>query len=207
VRTYPVFLMLEDEPALVVGGGEVAERKVIALLEAGAVVTVVAPETTDGLKAMQREGRIRIEKRTYRPGEAVAFVVTVAATDDNDTNRTVAADAKGAGRLVNVVDVPELCNFIVPSTVRRGELVVAISTGGGSPALARRLREEIDAHIPQSFAALLDILAEFRLRVRDKYSTEEERKRILTEVARSPHVDTYLNGDEAPLKEYLKQWI
>lgn len=207
MRTYPTFLLLEGAAALVVGGGEVAARKVEALLEAGASVTVVSPEISDELRGIEKKNKALVEERAYREGEAADYAVTIAATNDNAVNRLVADDARGAGRLVNVVDAPELCNFIVPSVIRRGELTVAVSTGGASPAVSRFLRERLEKQLPERIAPLLDALGAFRRRIMETVDDPQERKRILTEAVRSPHVETFLDGDEAPLKEYLKQWI
>ncbi|MGC8833742.1 MAG: precorrin-2 dehydrogenase/sirohydrochlorin ferrochelatase family protein, partial [Armatimonadota bacterium] len=127
---YPVFLDLRGKRVLVVGGGQVALRKVKSLLECGAEVLVVAPEAVPDLQQMARDGRIRLVSREYTEVDLEGASLVISATDSRDVNQRVSADAQARGVFVNVVDDPELCSFIVPSVMRRGELVVAVSTGG-----------------------------------------------------------------------------
>jgi precorrin-2 dehydrogenase/sirohydrochlorin ferrochelatase len=159
---YPLFLEMKGRPCLVVGGGQVAQRKVEGLLAADAAVTVVSPDLTPGLAALTKEGRITHRQREYRRGDLEGFAIVVAATADKATNARVAQDARGGGVLVNAVDDPASCDFILPSVVRRGEVALAVSTGGLSPALARRLREELEAYLSDDFAPLVELLAEVR---------------------------------------------
>jgi siroheme synthase-like protein len=159
---YPLFLEMKDRPCLVVGGGQVAQRKVEGLLTADAAVTVVSPDLTEALAALKTEGRIEHRQREYQRGDMEGFAIVVAATDDKAANARVAQDARASGVFVNAVDDPTSCDFILPSVVRRGEVVLAISTGGLSPALARRLREELEAYLSDDFAPLVELLAEVR---------------------------------------------
>ena len=207
MKTYPVFALLEGVRVLVVGGGEVAERKAAALIDAGALVQVVAREACEAMRTLETRGELKIELRDYRAGEAAGYALTVASTDDAETNRQVADDSRGAGRLVNVVDQPDLCNFIVPSVIRKGELTIAISTGGASPALSRRIRERLEKEFPESMSQLIEVLGEFRARIMNTRRSFEERKKIMTDVVNSPEVDAFLSGDEGPLKELLAKWI
>ena len=159
---YPIFLEMKGRPCLVVGGGQVAQRKGKGLLAAEAAVTVVSPDLTAGLAALKAEGRIEHRQREYQRGDLEGFAIVVAATDDKAANARVAGDARASGVFVNAVDDPTSCDFILPSAVRRGEVVLAISTGGLSPALARRLREELEAYLSDDFAPLVELLAEVR---------------------------------------------
>ncbi len=159
---YPLFLEMKGRPCLVVGGGQVAQRKVEGLLAAEAAVTVVSPDMTAGLAALKKEGRVTHRQREYQRGDLEGFAIVVAATADKATNARVARDATGGGVFVNAVDDPASCDFILPSVVRRGEVVLAVSTGGLSPALARRLREELEAYLSDDFAPLVELLAEVR---------------------------------------------
>jgi len=159
---YPLFLEMKGRPCLVVGGGQVAQRKVEGLLAAEAAVTVVSPDLTPGLATLKKEGRIRHRQREYQQGDLEGFSIVVAATADKATNARVAQDARAGGALVNAVDDPASCDFILPSVVRRGEVALAVSTGGLSPALARRLREELEAYLSDDFAPLVELLAEVR---------------------------------------------
>lgn len=149
-----------------VGGGAVALRKVEALLAAGATVTVVAPRLAKALKALGQNGRVAVLSRRYRRGDLRGMSLAIAATNDPTVNRQVAADAGRRGILVNVVDEPGLCSFIMPSVVRRGDLVLAISTGGRSPAMAKRLRRELESWLDSGPEQLLGLAAEVRQELR-----------------------------------------
>jgi precorrin-2 dehydrogenase / sirohydrochlorin ferrochelatase len=155
---YPVSLTVEGRPCLVVGGGAVARRKVEGLLAAGAVVTVIAPEVDADLAALP----VRVERRPYRPGDAAQFRLAIAATDDPATNAAVAADAEAAGVWVNAADDFAGSSFTLPSVARRGPIVVAVSTGGQSPALAVWLRRRIEADLGAEYEVLLRLLSEAR---------------------------------------------
>ena len=163
---YPVFLEMKDRPCVVVGGGAVAERKVQGLLTAGARVTVVSPELTPALAALKAEGRLQHVARTYREGDLEGYEVAVVATDDGSVNAGVAREGRKRRVWVNAVDDPPNCDFILPSVIRRGELVIAVSTGGASPALARRLREELEAFLEEDNAPLAELLQDVRQELR-----------------------------------------
>jgi siroheme synthase-like protein len=167
---YPVFLEMKDRPCVVVGGGTVAERKVEGLLAAGAQVTVISPELTPALATLKKEGRLHHVARPYREGDLEGYEVAVAATDDRAANAEVAADGRSAsGRIwVNAVDDPPNCDFILPSVIRRGDIVIAASTGGASPALARRLREELEAFLSEDYGPLSELLQEVRQELRSR---------------------------------------
>jgi precorrin-2 dehydrogenase/sirohydrochlorin ferrochelatase len=179
-RYYPIQLDLKGRPCLVVGGGEVALRKARSLVEAGAEVTVVAPEVHPKLRAF---GGVNLVERAWRDTDLHGVFLVVVATDDAVTNRAVARDAADLGLLVNVVDCPALSNFIVPATLRRGELSISISTGGASPALARRLREKLEAQFGEEYAALVEVVAEARKLVIERVPDEARRGEILREFA------------------------
>ena len=165
---YPIFLELKGLPCLVVGGGQVAARKVEGLLAAGARVTVVSPSLDPDLAKLKSERRLVHVDRHYQHVDFKGYALVIAATDDATTNEHVAADARQSGILVNVVDKPALCDFIVPSVVRRGDVVLAISTGGLSPALARWLRQEMESYLSEDFERLVQLLAEVRAELRER---------------------------------------
>jgi uroporphyrin-III C-methyltransferase/precorrin-2 dehydrogenase/sirohydrochlorin ferrochelatase len=163
---YPVGLDLADKDVLVVGGGTIAEGKIDQLLECGARITLVSPRATPRLVALAAQGAFRWVERAFEPGDVAtdgqpAWIV-IAASDDRAANAEVAAVARAAGRLVNAVDDVPNCDFIAMSVLRRGDLQIAISTGGGSPAMARWMREELEARLPEELGTLLDLLAEAR---------------------------------------------
>ena len=138
---YPAYLNITGRRTVVIGGGEVAERKVAQLLASGADVTLVSPDATPELERLASESHVRWIRRAYAPGDLAGAWLAIAATDDSDLHRSIHAEAEREKTLLNVVDVTELCGFIAPSIVQRGLVTIAVSTGGASPALARKLRE------------------------------------------------------------------
>lgn len=159
---YPVFLELAGRRVVVVGGGRVAERKALALLEAGAALEVVSPTATEALAAAAGGGRLTWHRRPFERGDLAGAALAFAATDARTVNALVAAEARAAGVPCNVADDPGACDFLVPSLVRRGELLVAVSTGGASPAVARRVREELSARFGPEWGAYLGLLSALR---------------------------------------------
>jgi precorrin-2 dehydrogenase/sirohydrochlorin ferrochelatase len=167
---YPVGLRLGGRPVLVVGGGTVAAQKIGELVRCGAAVTVVAPRIEPALLA---DERLRCEVRPYRRGEAADYRFVVTATDDPAVNQAVYDDGDAAGVWVNAADDPARCSVTLPSRVRRGSLLVTISTAGRSPAFATWLREEVEALLGPEHEVLLDLLAEERDRIRATGRTSE----------------------------------
>ena len=140
MRYLPINLDIRTRPVVVVGGGEIAGRKVLRLLESGALVTVVAPQLTEELRQLARNGRIRHLERDYAAGDLNGAFLAIAATSDSAVNRTVAAEARGGSILIDRVDEPEMNSFTMPAVITRGDLVITVSTSGKSPALARKIR-------------------------------------------------------------------
>ena len=163
---YPIFLDLTGRRCLLVGGGSVAEGKVRGLLAAQADVTVVAPVLTPALQALVAAGEIRHREGEYPASDLESADLCFVATDDGAINARVAADAREHGVWVNAADDPANCDFILPAVVRSGSVVLAASTGGGSPALARRLREDLTAFLDEGYGPLGDVLAAVRAEVR-----------------------------------------
>jgi len=166
---FPLFVELSGRPCLVLGGGAIATRKVDGLLAAGALITIVSPAITDPLAVFVEEGRVRHVARGYAAGDLEGFVLAFAATDDGTINAAVAAEGRRRGVWVNAADDPASCDFILPSVLRRGALTVAVSTGGASPALARVVREQIEACVPEGYAALADVAADVRRSLRAQH--------------------------------------
>ena len=175
---YPMMVDLAGRRCLVVGGGRVAERKVALLLDCGAEVTVVSPVATRKITDLAARGAIRLARRTVRSGDLDRAFLAFAATDDAQVNQSVARAVRKAGGLVNVADAPDDCNFVVPSVVRRGDLTIAISTGGGSPALAKRLRQRLEATIGPEYEAFLAALRELRTRAQQVIADPAERQAL-----------------------------
>lgn len=163
---YPVFLELRGRRCLLIGGDREIQRKAELLLECGAEVTVVSPQLTPRLAELVRDGSIDWEERSYQYGDLKGAFLAIASSDDHRVNRQVGHEAKVERVLLNVVDKPALCTFIAPAIVRRGEVVIAISTGGASPALARRLRESLEASEATRWADLAPVLSRARSELR-----------------------------------------
>jgi precorrin-2 dehydrogenase/sirohydrochlorin ferrochelatase len=161
-RYYPVFLALEGRLCLVVGGGTVATGKVKGLIAAGAAVRIVSPALTQELNGLVSEGRAEYSRRPYEESDIEGTTLVMAATNDPEVNAAVAADCRARGIWVNSADDPPHCDFILPSVIRRGKVTVAASTSGASPALARKLREELESFLSEDFGALADLLGEVR---------------------------------------------
>jgi precorrin-2 dehydrogenase/sirohydrochlorin ferrochelatase len=159
VAQYPVNLIVEGRACLVVGGGTVARRKVEGLLACGARVTVVAPTVSPDVEALP----VTVHTRPYRSPEAGDYRLVIAATDDPAVNRTVFEDGEAAGVWVNSADEPSSCSFTLPAVVRRGPILVAVSTGGRSPAMATWLRRRFEAEIGEEYEVLLQLLSEVRV--------------------------------------------
>ena len=164
MRYFPVYLDLRGRPCVVIGGGPEAEEKAERLVEDGARVTVVWWGESAPFERMAAEGRIELRRRRYEPGDLHgAFLALAATTYDLSLSEAISAEAESEGVLLNVVDVTRLCNWIYPAIVRRGDVTVAISTNGRSPAMARRLRMDIEDALPPVYGPLLDLLAEVRV--------------------------------------------
>jgi precorrin-2 dehydrogenase len=181
---YPVVLELVERPVLVVGGGAVAERKIDGLLEAGARVTAVSEIVTERLKVLAREGRIRWIARRYRQGDVAGSALVFVATDDGAVNGEVAAEAWTYGVWVNAADDPQHCDFILPSVLRRGELTVAVSTGGASPALSRIIREELESYFTDDYGVLASVASEARRELGARLDGEAWRRALDRELRR-----------------------
>ncbi|MDR3589598.1 MAG: bifunctional precorrin-2 dehydrogenase/sirohydrochlorin ferrochelatase [Negativicutes bacterium] len=173
---FPINLNLDRRRCLVIGGGPVAERKARALTAAGALVTVCAPRLTAGLAELAAEGGVDYMDAGYTPGSIGNYFIVICATDDADVNRQAAQEARCQGALVNVVDAPELCDFTVPAQVSRGELMITVSTGGKSPAMARRLRQELEQHYGPEYGLYLELVARLRAEVRSQPGTAAKRQ-------------------------------
>jgi len=196
-RYFPAFLDLRGRLAIVVGGGEVAFRKVESLLAAGAKVRVIAPQMHRGLELLESRGEIELCRGVYQPGDLTGAMVVVAASSETDVNREVWGEASERNQLVNVVDVPELCNFIVPSIIKRDELTLAISTGGLSPALAKRMRQKLEEVLVPEYGPFLRMLGTLRTRVRQELPLPVQREAFWGEVVNSDAFDLFRRKGEA----------
>ncbi len=202
---FPVFLDIRGRACLVVGGGEVAARKAASLLAAGARVRLVAERLEPSCAAMGRAGQIRILRRRFRDSDLDGCALAVAATDDAVVNRAVRRGAARRSIPCNVVDQPALCSFIFPAVVRRGALVVAVSTGGASPAVARRLRRDIEKAIGPAYGSFLTLMREARQRLARRVADPLSRKRAVYRLVSSPVLDLVRAGRKREARRLAEQ--
>ena len=206
VPFYIACLRLDGRRCLVVGGGEVALEKVEGLLSCGAAVTLVAPAAQDALAELAAEGSIAWERRSYQPGDLEGSFLVIAATDDTEVNIEVHAHAEARAMLVNVVDVPPLCNFILPAIVRSGPLAIAISTAGASPALAKRMKREIAAQFGEDYARLAVILNDARGWAKATLPTFQERRSFFDSIVggQPDPIALLRDGDEGAVLQLIE---
>jgi len=198
----PIFLDIRERPCLVVGGGAVAARKTAQLLRAGARVTVQAPALSAGFGADLDASRMVHRAAGFSSADVTDHALVIAATDDPDVNRAVAAAAKARRIPVNVVDQPKLCSFIMPSIIDRAPVIVAVSSGGASPVLARLLRARLETLIPAGYGRLAALAAEFRDRIRARLAPAE-RRRFWERALQGPIAELVFSGREAEAREAL----
>jgi precorrin-2 dehydrogenase/sirohydrochlorin ferrochelatase len=188
---YIACLKLRDRRSLVIGGGEIGLEKVEGLLACDGDVTLIAPEAVPELQQLAAEGSITWERRDYAgPEDLEGIFMVIAATDDTDINIRIYDDAERRAMLVNVVDVPPLCNFILPAIVRTGPLAIAISTAGASPALAKRMKRQISEQYGEPYAKLAILLNDARGWAKGTLPTYQDRKEFF---------ETIVNGDPDPI--------
>ncbi len=202
----PVTLSLSGRACLVVGGGEVALRKVEGLLEAGAKVTVVALSPVSALESLASSGKLSLQRRAYRGGEAAGYRLVLAATDSAETNRRVAGDAEAAGTWVNVADDPELCTFHLPARVRRGPLQIAVASEGQAPFAVRRLRQILERRFTPEWADWMTAAARFRVRVRALEIGPEDREKLFDRFFAAT-VDAETLAVRPPTSEEETAWL
>jgi precorrin-2 dehydrogenase / sirohydrochlorin ferrochelatase len=204
---YPAILDIAGRRALVVGAGKVGEGKIAGLVNAGAVVKVVSLTATPQVERWAEEGKIELALRAYESNDLDGRLLMTAATEHNDTNVRVFEDAEARQMLCNVVDVTHLCNFILPSIVRRGDLAIAVSTGGASPALARRIRISIGECYGDEYAVALELLGSLREELKARYPAPEQRKVIFERMVYSELMDLVRTGDADAIEAWVQRCI
>jgi precorrin-2 dehydrogenase/sirohydrochlorin ferrochelatase len=182
-RLFPMFLKLGGRPCLVVGAGTIAESKIASLIEADARVLVVAPDATPEVRSWAQAKRVEWRQRGFQPSDLDGMFIVVAATSSTELHKQIFQEATQRGVLCNIVDVPELCDFYYPAVVQRGALQIAVSTSGQSPALAQRLRIELEEQFGPEYQAWLEYLGEARDRLQSQQLEPEERKRLIHELS------------------------
>ncbi|MDO9065098.1 MAG: siroheme synthase CysG [Sulfuricella sp.] len=203
---FPIFFDIKNKPCLVVGGGEVATRKAGMLMQSGGLITVVAPELTNTLKELADAGKITHITEKFRPEHLGAAVLVIAATNDRAVNEQVSVAAKKLRIPVNVVDNPDLCSFIMPSVIDRSPLVIAISSGGTSPVLARVMRAKLETYIPAAYGRLAQFAASFRDQVKDKI-LPAKRRIFWEKVLQGPVAEMVLSGQDQTARDALQKML
>ncbi len=188
---FPIFVKLEGRPVLVVGAGNIAEQKLGGLLQAGAAVKVVAPTANERLRRLAESGGLSWLQREYLASDLEGAALVVAATGDPGVNERIFRDAEARGVLCNAVDEPERCHFYYPAVVQRGDLQIAISTAGHSPALAQRIRKELEQRFDEGYAEWLNWLGRVRRLLFSKAIDPQRRRSVLHRIARSDVYDNY----------------
>ncbi len=203
----PLFIDLQDRPCLIVGGGDVAARKAAMLCKAGAIVVVVAPTVSSTTMDLIDNGEVSWLNGVFSPEMLADKVLVIAATDDKAVNNSVYQQATAKNILVNVADAPEMCNFVLPSILDRSPIVVAVSSGGKSPILARQLRTRLETLIPESYSDLGQLVGCYREKVKAKLPTLTMRRRFWDEVLQSSVVDHALAGRRESAEHELQQML
>lgn len=201
---FPVLLNVDDKLCIVVGGGDVAFRKVSTLVERGARVRVISPEVVAGIRELTDKGVVELAAREYKDGDLEGAFICVAAADVSKVNEAVRDEARSRGVLANVADDPEGSDFQVPSFFTDGALLLALSTQGSSPAVARTLRRMIQSYLGDSFGEALDIIGGFRERVKSEIKNSKTRVRFWEEAITPEVLDKVREGDLAGMERMLE---
>ena len=206
IHYYPVCLDLRHRPCLVVGGGGVGTRKVMGLLAGGAGVTVVSPDLTPELRVLVPE-RIEWRRGHYHSSDLEGMFLVIGATNDEETNRQIHADASDKNILCNISDRPEICNFILPSVVRRGDLILAVSTSGKSPAFAKKLRKDLEGQFGEEYAVFLRLMGAIREKLLDQRHEPEAHKQLFEKLIEDGLPEFIHRGDDAGVNRLLRRLL
>lgn len=206
MQNYPIFVDLKEQDCLVVGGGDIALRKIRLMRSAGANITVIAPQLSDDLRS-EFEGQITHIARKFEDSDITNYRLITAATNNTNVNAHVSELAQARNIPVNVVDQPDLCSFITPSIIDRSPVLIAISTGGGAPVLARMLRAKLEAFIPASYGHLAQAMKKYRDQVKQLFSTEKDRRRFWEQVTQGPIAELFFSGRTEEAETSLQQAI
>jgi siroheme synthase-like protein len=179
---YPVCLNINNRNCVIIGGGKVAERKALSLLEAGSLIKVISPKVTDKLARLAEQGQVSWIKREYRGSDLEQAYLVIAATGSRELNYQISQAAKRKGVLVNVVNELELSDFITTAVVKRGKLIISVSTSGACPVLARWIKQELEEEYSIAYGKLLEILEKARLKVKTRYAEESARQQVIAKL-------------------------
>jgi precorrin-2 dehydrogenase/sirohydrochlorin ferrochelatase len=205
---FPVFLKMKGRRCLVIGGGAVAVRKVRALLDAGANVTVLSPALDKQIEDLVRETKISAIGRKYREGDLKGYSIVVETTGDPDVSKKAASEAAELGLFLNTADVPERCDFFFPAVLRRGDLVLAACTGGVAPGLAARIRRKWEKEFDSRYGTFLAAFGKFREEVKRRFPQDPaKRKQLLESVLDAGLIEESMENDAERLLKRMMEWI
>lgn len=204
MRYYPVYLDMRGRPALVVGGGAVGSRKAKTLLRAGARVTVISPQASAEIRDLVKKGQLVWFERSYRSSDMEGMFLVFCATDDPDVNQRIEVDARRHSVLCNYADQPERGHFILPSIVERGDLLVSISTSGKSPAVARRLRKDLEAYFGEEYTPFLQLMGAVRKQLLEQGHAPEVHRQHFGRLIDGGLLAMVKSGDREGIETLLK---
>ena len=204
---YPVYLNLKNKAVVVIGGGEIAARKIESLIGTGASITVISPQVTPQIEALAQAKQLDLHLRAYASGDCDAAMLVFSATDDPVVSDRVFQDATLSGAWINTSDQPALCSFIMPAVVRRGDVAIAISTGGTSPGLAARLRQKSAEIIGPEYGQMAQLLSKARLEIRHRIQGAAERKALHDRILDSDIIERLKRNDTAGAERLLREII
>ncbi|MBC2695947.1 MAG: bifunctional precorrin-2 dehydrogenase/sirohydrochlorin ferrochelatase [Desulfobacteraceae bacterium] len=203
MRYYPVNLDIQNRKCLVVGGGSVSNRKVMTLLECGAVVTVVSPDVAEELLELVEKKMIELRRRPYESSDIDGMFLVIGATDNEELNWQINKDAERQNKLCNIADRPEACNFILPSIVNRGNLVIAISTSGKSPAFAKKMRQDLEKEFGEEYDEFLQLMGAIRKKALSEKHEPEAHKHLFEQLINRGLIDMVRNYNEERINSLL----
>ena len=203
MRYYPVYLDIKDRDCLVIGGGSVGTRKILTLLSCGANVTVVSTAATEKLHQLSNNGVIKLKERPFQTTDLDDRFLVIGATDNQELNFNIHAEAERRGLLCNIADRPKVCNFILPSIVNRGDLIIAISTSGKSPAFAKKLRKHLEKEFGDEYAELLKLMGAIRIKLLSQDHEPEAHKHLFEQLIERNLVQMLKEGDTESINSLL----
>lgn len=207
MQALPIFFNIKNRHCVVIGGGDVATRKINMLLKADADVTIVSPSLVEAIQVLLEDGKVKVIKADYKKNQLMGACLVIAATDNQTVNKEVSRDAQALNIPVNVVDSPDLCTFTMGSIIDRSPVVIAISSEGNAPVLARYIRTKIEAMLPAGYGRIAEIAGEFRDKVKLKFATTQQRRIFWEDVLQGPVVERVLSGQEQAARELLQHLV
>jgi precorrin-2 dehydrogenase/sirohydrochlorin ferrochelatase len=207
MKYYPVHLDIQNRNCLVVGGGSVGTRKTETLLDCGAKVTVISPRASEKLQELAQAGSISLKNRGYRTTDLEGIFLVIGATDDETLNRQISHDAETRNTLCNIADRPQICNFILPSIVHRGDLVITISTSGKSPALSKHLRKSLEDQFGEEYDHFLQLMGSIREKLLRQSHEPETHKQLFNHLINNGLLDLIRDGKKKEINRLLHQTL